>query len=248
MVIDKLSKPKYVKFPVGINKRFLDDVCYELDRDTDALTITSEGNFYDFPKERAPNMVNSLGLEKIKTVKKVSILLAASSLLLLLFLLFLRQTLEEAYWPLSIILFLACMMFFFVATDLYKIENYYNISRCKKCGRDFAYEEIKKSLIKKVSTYDDYEETDTRYFKCKYCSDEDLKIKSLLKKSKSKARNIYRNEKNCKECGKNFALIEYREADTHLESFDTRRTIKHYKCTHCEYMEISIKDDYVTTN
>lgn len=248
MVIDTLSIHKYVEFPVGVNKRCLDNYCYELDRSTDTLTITSEGDFYHFPKERAPYLVNSLGLERINTVKKISVLLSLSSLLILPFLQFFRQILGEAYWPLSIILFLGGIMFFFISSDLLEIEDYYKISKCKKCNRDFAYEEIKKPLVKKVSTYDDYEETETRYFKCKYCNDEDLKIKSIIKNSKSRKRRDPKKGKACKGCGRRFSLIEYRYPDTHLESMNTSRTIRHYKCRYCRYMEISIKDEVVSTD
>jgi transcription elongation factor Elf1 len=68
----------------------------------------------------------------------------------------------------------------FIETDLNEVKNYYDVSRCKKCGRDFAYEEIEKPLIKKIITYGNYEETVTRYFKCKYCNDEDLRIKTFI--------------------------------------------------------------------
>lgn len=239
---------KYVEFPVGIDKSCLDNYCYKLDRSTDTLTITSEGNFYNFPKERAPDVVNSLGLKRINVVKKVTLLLAFSPIFIFPFLLYFRQTLGEFYWPLTITLFLGGIMFFLISSDLFDIESYYKISKCKKCNRDFAYEEIKKPLVKKISTYDDYEETETRYFKCKYCNDEDLKIKSLLKSSKSRKRRIPKKGKTCKGCGRRFTLIEYRYPDTHLESFDTRRTIRHYKCKNCGYMEISMKDEAVSTD
>ncbi len=139
------------------------------------------------------------------------------------------------------------MILFLIASDLVEIENYYDISKCKKCGRDFAYEEIKKPLFKKVSSYNAYEETETRYLKCKYCTNEDLKINSLLKSSKSKERRNPKKGKNCKICKKS-TLIEYRYPDTHLESLNLERTIKHYKCTSCGYMEISIQDKTVYTD
>jgi hypothetical protein len=138
----------------------------------------------------------------------------------------------------------------FISIDDYlsEVKGYYSISKCKKCGRDFACEEIKKPLIKKVSTYDGYEETETRYFKCKYCNEEDLKIKSLLKSSKSRRREYAKKGETCKGCGKKFSLIEYRYPDTHLEDLNVERTTKHYKCTHCGYMEISIQDKTVYTD
>lgn len=237
-----MSIHKYVEFPVGTNKKCLDNYCYELDRNTDTLTITSEGNFYDFPKERAPKLINRFGLKKIDTVREVlKTLLIISSILLLVYLIL-------GVWFLAIIMFLTSMIFLSICEDLTGIKDYYTVSKCKKCGRDFAYEEMKKPLIKKVSTYDDYEETETRYFKCKYCNDEDHKIKSIIKSSKSRKRRNPEKGKACKGCGGHFILIEYRYPDTHMESFDTRRTIRHYKCKNCGYMEISIKDEVVSTD
>lgn len=238
-----MSKPKYVEFPVGINKKYLDDACYELDRKTDTLTISSEGNVYNFPKERAQTLVNRFSIKKIITLRKLASYLS----LLLFFLLLLTIPLRSDSWFLSTILLLTIMILLFIDLYLAEIENYYNISKCKKCGRDFAYEEIKKPLYKKVSSYNDYEETETRYLKCKYCNNEDLKIKSLLKSSKSKKRRGPKKGKICKICNKS-TLIEYRYPDTHLESMNLERTIKHYKCTSCGYMEISIKDKIVDTD
>ncbi|AKJ37649.1 hypothetical protein [Methanosarcina barkeri] len=239
-----MSKPKYVEFPVGINKRYLDDACYELDRETGTLTISFEGDFYNFPKERAPNLINLLGLETITTLK----VLTKSVYMLLFFLLILKMILKKDYLLLWMPLFFAGMIFVFVASYLDEIENYYNISRCKKCDREFAYEEIKKPFIKIVSTYDKYEETTTRYMKCKYCNSEDIKIKIDQRNSKSKPKNINKNRKTCRGCGKKFALVEYRSPDIHFEYPNIFITIRHYKCAHCGYMAISIKYDYVATS
>jgi hypothetical protein len=232
VVIDTLSNPKYVEFPVGTNKRYLDDVCYELDRETDTLTITSEGDFYNFPEERAPNLVNGFGYETIITIKNLA------TFLYVMFLLFSF---------LISILFLIGLIFVPVALYLDEIVNYYKISRCRKCGRNFAYKEIKKPLLKTVSTYYGYEETVTRYLKCKYCRDEKLNVESPQKNSKSKKRTNKKG-KTCKGCGKNFALIEYRHPDVHFEYPNNFCTIKHYKCKYCGHMEISVKDDYIATS
>lgn len=239
---DTLSEPKYVEFPAGINKKCLDDVCYELDRSTDTLTMTSEGSFYNFPKERAPRLVNRFGLKKINIARKVSAILGIISFVLLF------VYLSQEIWSLVVVTFLAGMIFFSISRDLNEVKNYYNVSKCKKCSRDFAYEEIKKPLVKKVSTYDNYEKTETRYFKCKYCNDEDLKLKSLLKDSKSRRQRNPTKGRICKRCGRKFSLIEYRSPDVSFESADTKRTIRHYKCKDCKYMEISIKDEVVPTD
>lgn len=125
-----------------------------------------------------------------------------------------------------------------------EIENYYNISRCNKCGRDFAYKEVKEPLIKMVSTYEEFEKTITKYMKCRYCNNKEIKTEIDYKTSKSGSKKVNKNKQTCKECGKKFALAEYRDPDVHLE-YRTFRTIRHYKCTSCGYMEISIKYNYI---
>lgn len=235
---------KYIEFPVGTSRTYRDSVCYELDRETDTLTISSEVNFYKSLKKRAPDLINRLGLRTIRILKISTMFLSV----FLLFLLLLKITFEETDSLLSLILLSASMICFVVASNLYEIESYRNIFRCKKCGRDFACEEIKKPLIKMVSTYDKYEKTITCYTKCRYCNDEDIKIETAHRNSKSRANNSNKNEKTCKGCGKELSLIEYRHPDAHLVHYNIFRTIRHYKCTHCEYMEISIKDYCVSIN
>ena len=245
---------KYVEFPVGTDRIYQDNVYYELDRETDTLTISSEGNFRNFFKKRAPYLLNLFSLETIKTLKLLALFLSV----FLFFLLILEMIFEQNDSLLSLVLISASMISLIAASNLYEIESFCNISRCKKCGRDFAYEEIKKPLIKMISTYNKYEKTVTSYMKCRYCSDEDIKIEIARRNSKSRVKNIDKSEKTCKACGKKFALVEYRYPDVHLEYYNMFRTIKHYKymfrtirhykCTHCGYMEISVKEDYLATN
>ncbi|MGB9938903.1 hypothetical protein [Methanosarcina sp.] len=189
-------------------------------------------------------MINQFGLETIIILK----VLAKSFSILLFSLLILEMVSEENDLLLSTPLLFASMIFFIVASYLDEIENYCNISRCKKCCREFAYEEIKKPLIRIVSTYDKYEKTITSYMRCKYCNDEDIKIEVDQRNSKSKTKKINKNRKNCKGCGKKLALVEYRYPDVYLEYPNAFRTIRHYKCTYCGYMEISIKYDYLATS
>lgn len=244
-VIDTLSKDiKYIEFPAGTCKTYLGDVCYELDRGTDTLTISSEGNFYNSLKKRAPELINRFGSGTINILKIFTITLS----IFLFFLLVLKIINKEADSLSSLILLSASMICFVVASNLYEIESYRNIFRCNKCDRDFACEETKKPLIKMVSTYDKYEKTITSYMKCRYCNNEYMKIEIAHRNSKSRAKNNNKNAKTCKGCGKKFSLIEYRHPDAHLVHYNIFRTIRHYKCIDCEYMEISIKDYCVSIN
>lgn len=245
LVIDTLSKDlKYIEFPVGTNKIDIDNVCYEMDRETDTLTICSEGNFYNSLKKLAPELINRFGLRTIKVLKIFLI-----SLFILLFsILILEMIFKENHSLFSLILISINIASFVLASNLYEIEKYSKILKCKKCGREFAYEEIKKPLIKMVSTQSKYEKTITNYMKCKYCSDENIKIEIARKNSKSRTKDINGNRKTCKGCGKEHSLVEYRHPDAHLERYNIFRTIRHYKCTNCGYMEISIKDDHIAIN
>lgn len=245
LVIDTLSKDlKYIEFPVGTDTIHRDNVCYELDRETDTLTISSEGNFYNSLKKLSPNLTNRFGLKKINTLKILTMFLSV----LLFFLLILEMALEENHSLLSLFLISANLVSFIVASNLYEVEKYCSVLKCKKCGKELAYEEIKKPLIKMISSNDKYEKTITSYMKCKYCNDENIKIEIVRRNTKSKSKKTNKNRKTCKGCGKELALIEYRYPDAHLEHYNVFRTIRHYKCAECGYMEISIKDDHISIN
>ena len=245
LVIDTLSKDlKFIEFPVGTSRIHRDNVCYELDRETDTLTICSEGNFYNSLKKLAPELINRYGLGTISILKMLSISLSV----LLFSLLILELVFEEDHSLLSLLLISANIISFVIALNLYEIEKYCKVLRCKKCGRDFAYEELKKPLIKMVSTQNKYEKTITSYMKCKYCDDENIKIEIARRNSKSRTKDMDKNRKTCKECGKERSLVEYKRPDAHLERYNIFRTIRHYKCTDCGYMEISIKDDHIAIN
>lgn len=244
LVIDTLSKDlTYIKFPAGTNKVYLDGVCYELDRDTDTLTISLEGYFSSFPERLAPCLIYIFGLGGVGILKIVAMFTS----ILLFFLLILETILERNSSFSPTLLIFTSLTFFIISSYMSEIKNYYNVSKCNKCGRDFAYNEIKEPLIKMVSTYDKFEKTITRYLKCIYCNNKDIKTETEYKNSKSKSKKINKNRKTCKECGKKLALAEYRRPDVHME-YRTVRTIKHYKCTSCGYVEISIKYNYIPSS
>ncbi|AYK16003.1 MAG: hypothetical protein ACOX7X_07455 [Methanosarcina flavescens] len=230
----------YIKFPEGTNKVYLDDFCYELDRNTDSLTISFEGYFSSFPERLAPCTIYIFGLGGVSILKMVAMLKS----ILLLFLLILEIILGRNSSLSSTLLFFMSLAFGIISSYISEIKNYYNISKCDKCGRDFAFKEIKEPLIKMVSTYDKFEKTITRYMKCIYCNNEEIKTEIEYELSKSKSKKISKNRRNCKECGKKLALAEYRHPDVNME-YRTVRTIKHYKCISCGYMEISIKYNYI---
>lgn len=221
---------------------YLNGVCYELDRDTDTLTISLEGYFSSSSERLAPCLIYIFGLGGVSILKMVAMLIS-----ILLFFLLILETILEGNSSLSpTLLIFTSLTFFVISLYMSDIKNYYNISQCNKCGRDFAFKEIKEPLIKMVSTYDKFEKTIIRYMKCIYCNNEEIKTKIEYKNSKSKSKKINKNRRTCKECGKKL-LAEYRHPDMHME-YRTIRTIKHYKCISCGYMEISIKYNYIPSS
>lgn len=225
------------------NKVYLHDTCYEVDRDTDTLTISFEGFFSSFPDRLGPCLIYIFGLGGVGILKIVTMFTSV-----LLFFLLISVTISEGNGSLSPnLLIFTSLTLFFISSYISEIKEYYNISKCNKCGRDFAYKEIKEPFIKMVSTYDKFEKTITRYMKCIYCNNEDIKTEIEYKNSKSKSKKLNQNRKTCKGCGKKLALTEYRHPDVHME-YKTVRTIKHYKCTSCGYMEISIKYNYIPSS
>lgn len=245
MVIDILSKPRYLEFPPGINKQYIDHSCYELDRKTNTLTISLEGDYEKFPVKRAPELIGAYSLEKLKNIKKALSRFELITFILLVCIIFFNKILGNIFWPIVILSFFFLMIFIIITDYLSEIEVYYIISRCKKCGRNFAYEEFKKPLIEKISTYDYYEIIETRYMKCKYCKNRDIIKKNLQRSCKSRKKKNYKKGRACQACGKQPVLLEYRYPDIHLENKNLLRTIRHYKCISCRYMEISIKDEIV---
>jgi hypothetical protein len=119
----------------------------------------------------------------------------------------------------------------------------YKDSKCKKCGKDFAYEESQEPLIKEVSTHDKYEITMTRYWRRKYCDDENL-IEEPLHYRHSKGKINSREVSVCKICENRDSMREYRTPD--IKEIDNDEiTIRHYKCLHCGYYEITIKEKFL---
>jgi DNA-directed RNA polymerase subunit RPC12/RpoP len=188
----------YIKFPVGTNKVYLDDVCYELDRDTDTLTISLEDYFSAFPERLALSLIYIFGLGGVNILKMVAMLTS-----ILLFFLLILETILEGNSSLSpTLLIFTSLIFFIISSYMSEIKNYYNISKCSKCGRDFAYKEIREPLLKMVSTYDKFEKTKTRYMKCIYCNNEDIKTEIEYKTSKPKSKKIIKIEKPVKDVEK----------------------------------------------
>jgi hypothetical protein len=195
--------------------------------------MISELNFFYSPKKLASYIIDCLGIEKVHDLKAVSIVLSIISLVFLIS----AQNIK---------FFGVFVIFIFIGIYFHGVEKYYKNFRCTKCERDFAYEETKKPILKIISSDDAYEETITIYSKCKYCNNNNDKIKCIVQNSKSKTRRNPKKGLRCRGCGNKFTLIEYRSPDVHFEYPNIFCTIKHYKCS-CGYMLIILKDDFLAT-
>jgi len=83
-----LNKSTCIEFPTGINKKYLNNACYELDTNTGKLTITLERDYEKFPVKRASDLIDRFGIKKIITIEKISSLLVFASIIFLFPLLF----------------------------------------------------------------------------------------------------------------------------------------------------------------
>ena len=117
--------------------------------------------------------------------------------------------------------------------------------RCKKCGKNLAYDEIKKPEVREISTPQDYKINIKRFRKCKYCGHESIEEGSegfFTRKTKvnDTLRKSLGMRPKCSKCRRVNAYEEFREADTRIKD-PTSTTIRYYRCRYCENIELSIE-------
>jgi hypothetical protein len=74
----------------------------------------------------------------------------------------------------SRIIFFSGIPFLLLAVLLYNARTYYLSRICKKCGREFAYVQTRKSEI----CQDGMEKTTYNYYRCKFCGHEHVEVKT----------------------------------------------------------------------
>jgi len=223
-------------------KRWGDDVCYEMDTETDTLTMTSQGEIYCFYlQSEAPYLIKRWGEKKIRHIGKVFGILALLLLIALILSYFFRDRIVFPYnmtWLFILMTIGVIIFFLFLCDQFYSVADFYSNSRCKKCGKDFAYEEFRKPLTRKVSTPESFEITRTKYRKCRYCGDEDFETQTDFIDCKGDKEKL--TDDTCKRCGKEHSIKEHRRPDV-FEGADTAKTIRYYKCSNCGYQEITVE-------
>lgn len=74
---------------------------------------------------------------------------------------------------------------FLAAFLLLGTASYYKSRLCKKCNREFAYEEYKDPSVQEIKTSKGVRRITTRYYRCKFCGNEDIKdIKETIENEK----------------------------------------------------------------
>ncbi|KKH99098.1 hypothetical protein EO95_17130 [Methanosarcina sp. 1.H.T.1A.1] len=109
--------------------------------------------------------------------------------------------------------------------------EYAEATKCKKCHKNYAYEEREEPDIKELSNANSFKVTTTRYWKCKHCgyidSSESPAGTLSYKGTKGMPREI-----ECEKCGKTGLSFECRDPDTkEIRGVPTIR--RYYKCKYC---------------
>ncbi len=237
-----MTKEERIRFPSGSHQALYKGVCYKIDPENDIVEMTKRLNLRYSPesKDEAVNLVSELGAERIK--KRVSIfskLLIGSILLFLLLTFFpvFSSAKSEAFLSVGkFITLISEISFLYIFGCCNATMNYYKDSHCEKCGKYFVFEEFQAPLLKEVSKTHAYIRTLTKYWHCKNCGYEDVKVESHHIDHYHGNKEPSLEEDKCEECGREHAIEEYRNADV-LNSF-VRKKIRYFKCRYCGYREI----------
>lgn len=74
--------------------------------------------------------------------------------------------------------------FLFGGVLLLNAMQYHTSTQCKKCNKDFAYEEVGTATVKEVETTEGIRRVTTRTYECRFCGDKDVRrFPELIEKS-----------------------------------------------------------------
>ena len=245
-----MTKDERIRFSPGSNQTLYKGVCFKIDTDNDTVEMITRLNLRYSPesKDEAVNLVSKLGAERIQ--KRVGIF---SKLLVGSILLFLFLTIFPYFFSIKSETFLSWGKFITLISEisfLYMFGwsnatmNYYRDSHCKKCGKYFVFEEFQAPLLKEISKTNAYIRTLTKYWHCKNCGYEDIKVESQNIDHRYGSRQPSLDEDKCEECGREHAIEEYRNVDV-LNSFLGKK-IRYFKCRYCGYREIRLHKKILT--
>jgi hypothetical protein len=240
-----LTKEERIRFPSGSYQALHKGICYKIDPENDTVEMTKRLSLRYSPesKDEAVNRVNKLGAERIQ--KRVSLFskLLIGSILFFLFLtlfpfFFSAKSENVLSWG-KFITLISEISFLYMFGCCNVTMNYYKDSHCEKCGKYFVFEEFQAPLLKEISKTNAYIQTLTKYWHCKNCGYEDIKVESQHIAHNYGMKQPNTEEDKCEECGREHAIEEYRNVDI-LNSV-VRKKIRYFKCKYCSYHEIRLR-------
>lgn len=77
------------------------------------------------------------------------------------------------------------LIFTGIGAVLFSVFTYHSANQCKKCEKEFAYDEINDPKIEEVKTVNGTKIKTTRYYRCKFCGYEDAVIKKTVVNSEN---------------------------------------------------------------
>lgn len=122
------------------------------------------------------------------------------------------------------------------ALHLPKVFEYYQNTRCGKCGKYLACKEYKNRDVRETSTPDTCTLTEIRYYMCSQCGRETLRNYEVHPAEKGK---ISHQKAYCKKCKKEGA-VEYENPDI-IYRGNITVTKHYYRCEYCGYYEFKKK-------
>lgn len=239
-----MAKDKRIKFPSGLYQAVYEGVSYKIDPENDIVEMSQRLNPRYSPesREEAVNLANKLGAEKIqKRARLFSKLLLLSIVLFLFLILFpvFFSVRSEGLLSAGRFLTIVSEIAFLYMFGYYRAAvNYCTDSYCEKCGKHFVFEEFQAPLVKEESRIDAYTKTLTRYWHCRNCGHEDIKVEPQPIEHHHEKIQGNLKEDTCEECGKEHAIEEYRNVD--VLNYALRRKIRYFKCRNCGYHEIRL--------
>lgn len=147
------------------------------------------------------------------------------------------------YYILSLLFLLVPLM---VSLLIQNVLEYYHDTFCKVCGKKLACEEIGEPIMTETSSFGDYSLTVTRHWKCKYCSNIDVregKEDIFAEQGEMLPANSLKVIE-CKKCRETGSLVEIKKPD--IKEIGTRRlTRRYYKCATCGHEDINESEEVV---
>lgn len=197
-------------------------------------------------------LIDKIGEKKLEFIAdtfrgfcKIGILVSSIMMFTLAFFSgFIEEELVDWSFFLSFILFFSALIAVFTVNIIDGLLKYHRDAICRNCGEKFACEEIKKPIVKEVSTSEEYTITATRHWKCKYCGNVDIReeIEDIITKKGDMMSPNYLKEIQCKKCKEYQTVEEFKKPDV-KEIGNTRTERRYIICSRCGHEDIIVREE-----